>query len=164
MLCVCVCRCVVAYLSSFRCRSTSRYGYQVNFGCTFVYVYDCAIMSFLQFLVIGIGRPLFRNFGRTSVSVCVSASIHAQACKCMRRSVFCNRSSSGFRYLIDIIRACGCARARVRADARVCVHISGYKKVPEMSPPMILISSAPGQMGGWTALLVDAWMHLKSLK
>ena len=136
MLCVCVCRCVVAYLNSFRCCSTSRYGYQVNFGCNFVYVYDSAIMSFLLFLVIGNGRPLFRNFGHTFVCMRerVGASMHAQACVCMRRSVFCNRSSSGFRYLIDIIRACGCVRARVRADACVYVYISAYKKGPGMSP------------------------------
>ena len=59
-----MCMCVIVYFSPFCCRSSSRHGYHVNFGGTFVYmyVYDCEIVSLLLLRVIGIGRPLFHNF------------------------------------------------------------------------------------------------------
>ena len=70
-----MCVCVVVYLCPFRCLSSSRHGYLGDFGGTFVYVYlyDCVIVSFLALLVIGIGLPLFRNFGRTFVCMCAFA-------------------------------------------------------------------------------------------
>ena len=77
-----------------------------------MYVYDCVIiMSFLLLRVISNGRPLVRNYGRMFVCVC------ALECVCVygrvRSCVFCKRSSFGFRYLIDFIRAHGCKRVSV---------------------------------------------------
>ena len=85
----------------------------------YMYVYDCKIVSLLLLRVIGIGRPLFRNFGCTfaCVCACLSACVRARVCVFVcarvRSSVFCNRSSSEFRYLIDFVRARGCLRACV---------------------------------------------------
>ena len=45
-----------------------------------MYVYDCVIVFFLLMLVIGIGRPLFRNFGRTFVCLRVCALVRAHVC------------------------------------------------------------------------------------
>ena len=124
-MCVWLCICVL-----FHCRSSSWHGYLGNFGGTFVYVYlyDCVIVSFLLFLVIGITRPLFRNFSRSFVHV--YARVHVFVCSCARRHVgmcvFCNRSSSRFRNRIDITRA----RVRVHASARRCMCV--YEKGSRM--------------------------------
>ena len=86
-----------------------------------MYLYECAIVSYLLLLVkvvIGIGLPLFRNFGRpfvcmrARVHVCMRAQARAQA-----RGYVCvfNRSSLGFCFLIDFMRARGCVRVRVCA-------------------------------------------------
>ena len=73
--CVCLGVCVVVCLCPFRCRSWTRHSYLGNFGGTFVcvYLYDYVIVSFL--LVIGIGLPLYRSFGRTFVCVCARANV-----------------------------------------------------------------------------------------
>ena len=109
---ICMCVCVIVYLCPFRCRS-SRHGYHVNFGGTFVYVhvYKCVILSFL----------LLRGIGRRYVCVCMHAHEFMCVCACVRRCVFCYRSSSGFR-CIDFIRTRGCT----------CVCMCVYKKGPGM--------------------------------
>merc|ERR1711989_36737 len=51
---ICVCVCVVVWSCHFRCCSSCRHEYLVNFGGTFVSVYDCVIKSFLPLFIIGI--------------------------------------------------------------------------------------------------------------
>ena len=92
--------CVIVYLCPFCCHSSSRHSYHVDFGWTFVYVYvlNCVIVSFLLLRVIGIGRSFWPHVclcmrARECVRTC------ARVCVCVRRCVFCNRLSSGFRYL-----------------------------------------------------------------
>ena len=73
-LCMCVRLCMCVAVSSFW------RGCLVDFGGTFVHlcVYDCNCVLFA--FVIGIGGLLFRNFGRTSVCVCLHASACAHVC------------------------------------------------------------------------------------
>ena len=115
----CVCMCVIVYFCPFFRRSSSRHGYHVNFGGTFVYmyVYDFEIESLLLMRVIGVGRPLLRNFGRTFACVCArrNACTCVCVCACVRSSLFCNRSSSQFRYPVNFARARGCVRVHMRA-------------------------------------------------
>ena len=112
-----------------------------------MYLYDCVIVSFLLWLVIGIGVPLFRNFGRIIVCVCARGRVRACACVCMcvraqTRGYNCfataRHRASGFRYLIDFIRARGCAcecmrvcRAVERGDSPDYRDIEGPRGAPE---------------------------------
>ena len=83
----------------------------------YVFVYGHEILSFLLLLIIGfpLGDRFFVNLA-ARLCVCVRARVSAHACEC----VFCNYSSSGFRYRIGFIvrvRACGCVC--------VCVSVKG---------------------------------------
>ena len=113
LLCVPVCLCPFRYSSSSQhrylinslcvrvCGSvfvsfllllfiSARHGY-LDFADTFVYVhvYDCVVMPFLLLLVIGSGRPFFRNFGHVFVYVCAHAcvSMCARVCVCLQSLV-----------------------------------------------------------------------------
>ena len=88
----------------------------------YVHVHVCVILSLL----------LLRGIGQPHVCVCMRAREFVCVCACVRRCVFCYRSSSGFRCLIDFIRACGCVRVRVRARACVCLFVCVcINRVPE---------------------------------
>ena len=72
-------------------------------------VYNCVFSA--------VARHRFRaaTFFEFWLHVCVSAG--------PRVCALCNRSTSGFRYLIDFIRTGGCVRVRVHAGACVCSPI-----------------------------------------
>ena len=86
--------------------------------CVYVYLHDCVILSFLLLLVIGIGLPLFCNFGRTFLCicahrcVCVHARTGAWVCVCFAAS----RHWDSVILLIPSARmgACACECTRVR--------------------------------------------------
>ena len=123
----CVCACVVVYLCRFPFSSSSWHGYQVNFGSTFVYayVYDCVNVFFLLLLVIGIGQPLFRNFGRTFECACarVSACVCARACVGVCFAIARHRDSSILLISFAHVGACTCACKCIRVCAYVYVSV-----------------------------------------
>ena len=135
------------YLCPFCCCSSSRHGHLDNFTGTFVYVwvYDCMIMSFSLLLVIGSGRPLFRNFGRMFVFVCALVCV----CKCVCTHV---KLCVCFFWLCVrvFVRACVCdtnrdffeSLQRIWPHMCVCYHkaiftswvIAGLGKIDQFCP------------------------------
>ena len=59
----------------------------IDFGNTFVYVCvcNCVIVSFLQLLIIEIGRPLFRHIGH--IHVCMRVCLCVSVCGCVLQSL-----------------------------------------------------------------------------
>ena len=174
----CVCLSVCVCLCPFHCCSSSRHGYLVNFSGVYVY-FGCVCVwpyNFVLFLLLVIGRPLFRL--RACVHACVVCLL------CMLR----NHLSLRFCYLKGFIRARVCVRVRMPVQVRACpcpcecVRVSVCLCVYEMSsgmfPPSFLYHQRPkisvfanlwttrdGRTDGWTdgwTLLQDAWTHLKT--
>ena len=132
--------------SVFVSYSTSRHGYHVDFGWTFVnvYVFNCVIVSFLLLRVIGIGRSLF---GRTFVCVCARVSACVGVCFAIARH---RDSAIFFRYLLDFIHARGCVRVRVPVFVCVCIN-----RVPGCSP--IHSDIRPTKNRRFRGYLENAW-------
>ena len=119
---ICVCVCVIVYLCPYRCLPLSRHGFHV-ISAALLCKCMCMTVKLCPFCCCAHQAATFPQF-RPHVCVCmvVCARMSVCVCVCVRSSVFCNRSSSEFRYLVDFVRARGCVHMRVCLYVCARVH------------------------------------------